>query len=180
MKQKKGKDIVMWVSSKHYHTIWSFKQEAKRLGVSKRIGRFPYKITLGESVCFLAHENFGSPVIFAAFTIEEQQVIVKKKMDLAIQKILKSKGVNIVEIGQEEVFKEEERGDGYRLFGAFYIGSQNLECEMGDGRVACVRHALHSFNPHINITHAKKQPNYEYVTRKKYPELFHEWKETEK
>lgn len=45
----------MWVGGQHYPTIKAFVNEAKKMGVSKRIAKIPANMVLGKSRIYLAH-----------------------------------------------------------------------------------------------------------------------------
>lgn len=77
---------LMWIGEKYYSPS-SFRKEALRLGVSKRIGAIPKDLVVGETVILLAHRKGhveivdGSPVftpaIIMAFTPTAIEYVLK-------------------------------------------------------------------------------------------------------
>jgi len=77
---------LMWIGEKYY-TPSSFRKEALRLGVSKRIGGIPKDLVVGETVILLAHrkghvkyvdgEPEFTPAIIMAFTPTAIEYVVK-------------------------------------------------------------------------------------------------------
>jgi len=96
---------LMWVSQKFY-TPESFIVEAQEMGVSKRIGKIPKGLVLGETWVLLAHkkvllthhkEPIEKPAIFYAFIPKRIEMLIWKKY--ATPKVLeklKNKGITPV------------------------------------------------------------------------------------
>jgi len=124
-------DLIMWVGRKFY-TIESFIEEAKRLGVCKRIGGgLPYSVVIGKSRVFLVHDlsdlekkqgKPGIPRIFAYFVIRGILVVGNPKT------IAQREGINITVIDEAKISSFPKRGCGQlRVNGIYLVSEEDLE-----------------------------------------------------
>lgn len=104
-------DFMMWVGRTSYPDIPSFVNEAKELGVSKRVSKFPTNLELGKTKVYLVHDEGVSGVasIFGYFTVEAAEVIVEKKTGGK-----KKEGDITTEVSLREVKQEPDRLCGRR------------------------------------------------------------------
>lgn len=119
-------DVIMWVGSKFYPTIDSYITEAMNLGCAKRIANLPDDIVPGKSRCFLAHDEGvkGHGVIFGFFTIAGVEVILDDEEKIAKYQQEHAQ-LDIKPIRWEEAQGEPRRLCGHRVYGGFYLVSEN-------------------------------------------------------
>jgi hypothetical protein len=113
-------DLLMWIGSGNY-TIESFIAEAEKQGVSKRIGKIPTTLALGETRVFLATDEGykGDAVIFGYFIPQGIEQLVFDA-EIAPQDP-RAKPVTL-----SEAAEEEPRGCGQREdVGATYLVAYN-------------------------------------------------------
>ena len=133
------KDILMWVGYQGYPTIESFVQEAKAMGVCKRIGKIPGDIVLGETRVLLAHDEgcfsfddadhkVNDAVIFGYFYIDRIEAVARREDQLDPDLLSRC-----VLVPYETIIDESERGCGYRVDGGLYLRSAILSHEMVGG-----------------------------------------------
>lgn len=117
-------DLVMWVGTNHYPTVQDFIDEAKSMGVSKRIGRLPHCLVPGVTRLFFAHDEgfIGEGFIFAYCIIETVEILTANLDDLP-----ETFEDRMVPVLISECRKERERGCGWRLDeGAIYLKASKL------------------------------------------------------
>lgn len=101
---------LMWVGRKWY-TPQSFKEEARRMGISKRIGpkSIPRDFVIGKSVVYLAmrsiHEDPETgekkDAVFVAFRPSRIEAVVSEDEDEEVIKKLEEKGFTVVKVKPE-------------------------------------------------------------------------------
>lgn len=77
-------DYLMWVGSIYYPTVDVFIREAKKKGISKRLGHLPYGLTPGRSKIFLAHDDglVGKGFIFGYFIPDRLEFLAEDEADI--------------------------------------------------------------------------------------------------
>ena len=115
-------DLLMWVGYEHYPTIGAFVDEAKRLGLSKRIGRLPQGVEIGKSRLFFAHDEGCPPeasVVFGHALISGIEVLARdedessERVEAASARLhVEPETIRVVVMGGD--VPEEPRGCGYR------------------------------------------------------------------
>lgn len=58
-----GVSYILWVGKQHYPTTLQFVDEAKRLGISRRISAIPKDLVVGETVVYLAHPEAVNEIL---------------------------------------------------------------------------------------------------------------------
>ncbi len=109
-------DYLMWVGSIYYPTADVYIEEAKRLGVCKRMGKLPHSLVPGKSKVFLAHDDGlnGEGFIFGYFIPERIEYLIPDEAD--IPETLEGKVCWVGEWGDEE-----ERECGFRHEGMYAV-----------------------------------------------------------
>lgn len=115
---------LMWVGAEHYPTVESWYEEARRLGVSKRMATIPKELVLGKSFILVAHpkaitetvkvkedgelveheEVRFRPGVFHAFRVQKVELVVTpsmKKQDW-VKELVEKKGVVLVEVPEDD------------------------------------------------------------------------------
>jgi hypothetical protein len=150
-RKKPGKDrytdYLMWVGGSYYG-ISEFIEEAKRLGVSKRVSHFPGDVVLGRTRVFLAHDvgervrvgertvrrgkrkgqtvpvyekkKLRGPVVFGFFVVTGREVILPPGAQLPEH--LRDRGVTTISVARAAA--EVMRGCGHRSAFGLYLVSQ--------------------------------------------------------
>jgi hypothetical protein len=62
---------LIWVGERFYPTAESFSDEARRMGISRRISAIPRKFKLGETWVALAHRKLIAPPLIETFAAEQ-------------------------------------------------------------------------------------------------------------
>jgi len=116
-----GKDLIMWVGYIHYPTIQNFTDEARDLGISKRISKVPTDYTPDETRLFFIHDEGikGDAVIFGYCTVGDIEVVVDSP-----DNIPDWIDGPVTPIIIDDVRMEAQRGCGFRdHLGAIYLRS---------------------------------------------------------
>lgn len=104
-----GKQGLMWIGSKFY-TPQFFMQEARKMGISKRIPAVPKDFKLGEHWIYLGHreaikpadmndsEATATPGIFTIFKPTAIEYVVNKKDTKKKLKSLEKRGIKLVDV----------------------------------------------------------------------------------
>ena len=126
--EAKPLDLLMWVGGSFY-SIESCIKEYKRFGACKRISNVPKLIKLGESRCFLVHDQNekerimkkrGIPRVFGYFVISAIEAVVDDPVKF---KKYIEKGI-IKPISVTTAMSRPERGCGSMVPGAIYVVSE--------------------------------------------------------
>ncbi len=129
----KVQDYLLWVGWASYPTIAGFVEEAKTMGVSRRISKIPIGLEMGKSRIFLAHDEgeTDDAVIFGFFvptTLEMITLSSSSEQENGIDP--KLRGI-VDPISVETASHEEIRGCGMREdVGALYAVSYTSEDTM--------------------------------------------------
>lgn len=119
-KKKTCFDILMGVGQRFYPTPKDFINEAKNLGVSKRIPTIPRFFCFGRSKVWLVH--WRTREIFAYFIPMKLEIIGANE---ELLKLSKKYEANVEEIPPEQAAAEPARGCGYRSVGGGYAVAYN-------------------------------------------------------
>jgi hypothetical protein len=110
----KALDYLQWVGAAHYENVDEFIDEAERLGVSKRIGKYPTDLILGESRIFLAHDDglVGEGFVFGYYVPNRLEYLTVNEIDIP------ARFVDIA-VWVSDWSEEEWRGCGFREEGLY-------------------------------------------------------------
>jgi len=109
-------DILMGVGARYYPTPSHFINEAKRLGVSKRIPGYPRFFRTLHNKVFLVH--WKTREIFGFFIPQSVEIIGDAE---EIAKIAKKCGAKVEKVDPKKAAAEPERGCGKRQVGGGYL-----------------------------------------------------------
>lgn len=125
-------DLLMWVGSSFYPTPQSFVDEAKKMGVSKRVPGFPIGIVKGKTRIFLVHNKAIEvttaegikfiPGVFAHFTVRGIAHVVAPGTDITEE--LAKRGVEQYEYTEGSFGTNDERGCGSLDVAGTYLLSE--------------------------------------------------------
>ena len=113
-------DFLMGVGKKYYPTPKHFIDEAKRLGISKRIPFIPKGFVFEKSKIFLVH--WGTREIFGFFIPTRIEFIGVSNKKILEEAVKAGAEVRIVSMG--EAASEPERGCGTRIVGGAYLACE--------------------------------------------------------
>ena len=110
---------LMWVGAKYYPTYRDFIFEARRLGISKRIGKAVNAMSPGKTVIYLAHDDglVGQSFIFGYFILARVEIVLPAGLTRPTWLRVKTERIT-------DVSREEARGSGWRTTGGIYLMSE--------------------------------------------------------
>ncbi|RLB08979.1 MAG: hypothetical protein DRG59_03655 [Deltaproteobacteria bacterium] len=115
-KQKPSFDILMGVGARYYPTPSHFINEAKRLGVSKRIPGYPRFFKTLYNKVWLVH--WKTREIFGFFIPQSVEIIGDAE---EIAKVAEKVGAKVEKVDPKKAAAEPERGCGKRQVGGGYL-----------------------------------------------------------
>ena len=167
------RDIMMYVGEAFY-SIEGFIEEAKRLGVSKRINRFPWEFNPSKNKVWLLLRNGAKRseggTLFGVFRVSKVELIWDETVKDKLQRL----DVDIIKVSVKGAALEEVRGCGYRKIGGVYFVSEAafdsvLTITEAIRAIGCEAGGLIEINPHIktNISYFRgtKYADDEFVRR---------------
>jgi len=151
-------DYLMWVG-RSYYTIESFIQEARKMGVCKRVPMLPRGVVPGKSRVFLVHDTSeaekkqkkrGVPRVFAYFVVKGIAYIVKKGVDLP--KEFEKRGVKAYEYKPGAFGFNDERGCGsLQIGGVYLLSEEDLEKCRDLAESGLLKGNIQVLNPPIEV-----------------------------
>ena len=111
--------FLMWIGTKHYPTYRDFILEARRLGISKRIGKTVNSMAPGKTEIYLAHDDglTGQGFIFGYFILSRVEIVLPAGLTRPTWLRVKTERIT-------DVSREEARGSGWRTPGGIYLRSE--------------------------------------------------------
>lgn len=112
----KAPDYLQWIGAVHYPDVDDFIKEARTQGISKRIGKLPIDLVLGESRIFLAHDDglVGDGFVFGYYIPSALEYLAEKESHIPPDVYDKATWVS-------EWRTEQERGCGFRDEGMYLV-----------------------------------------------------------
>ena len=120
-------DLFMWVSRSAYSEV-SFIDEAKQMGVCKRVAAYPNDITIGKSRIFFGFSGTEPKTCFGYTVISEAMYVVKKGTNLPEE----FKARNVIPLSQDEALLVAERGCGKLVPEGLYVLGKTYELTKAD------------------------------------------------
>lgn len=135
-------DYLMFVGSCWYPTVDVYIEEAKRLGICKRLGHIPHNLVMGESRVFLAHDDgvADEAFVFGYFIPQTVECLLQDEDDL--QESLDPDSVTLV----FDWSQEEERECGFRHPGLYLISDLIEDDSLSGLRVFAEPRRLSAFD----------------------------------
>ncbi len=114
-----GRHGLIWIGEAHYPTPEGFLLEARRMGLSRKIGALPKGFKLGETVVYLAHRKAVAPAAGYVGS-DDADAIVEQQFRPGIFATFKPTGVDLVIADENAVPEKAEKlaeriGDGARI-----------------------------------------------------------------
>lgn len=123
-------DVLIWVGKEHYSPE-SFIEEAKRMGVCRRVPFAPLGIIPDVSFVFLAHrdaiktEDGTEPGIFACYTVGSMMFVIKPGTEVNDE--LAVRGIDTYEYKEGGFGFNDERGCGsLKVDGVYLLGESDM------------------------------------------------------
>ncbi len=116
-------DIAIWVGNEAYPTAASFIDEARALGVSRKLSHLPKDLQKGNTRCFLMHkEGTQSSKLIGYFTIDALEVVIPgRKEELSETERALLLNEDVTSIAEAQIGMEPARGCGHRSRGGVYL-----------------------------------------------------------
>jgi len=113
-------DLALWIGEEAYPKPADFINEARALGISRKVNSLPAGFTMGTRVFLMHKDGTKNGKIIGFFTVSELDVVVQDKhaLDDKVQEFLQQ-GARLVTMAM--VALEPRRGCGWRKPGGVYL-----------------------------------------------------------